>query len=691
MAAPSLLVAANSQSPTASPHDMLEILPLLSPKQLADAIWGFAKQGHKPTNEFMATAAQEVLSKLDHFRSQDLSNTIWALAVLKYQPDAGWWAQFERQVYNNVTDFTSREIANLMWALAVLDHRPEWILDSVLAHVHDNFASSSANSLHLILWSLGKLGHVPGVEWMAEFQRVSQASFFQFSPSEMANVIWAFAKLGTKLPSLYLDNFLMVAQWRFPSFSAKLLSILVWSAAMLDHHPSADWVVVFQQQIREKFDEFSGQELACTAWALRRFGYTGDANAVFYMLEHQEGFSEVDYEILSNPKLLGQVMTWRGSSSGGSSSSGGGGSSSGGGGGTDPPPTTIAMAIRKECSKSMGELLLKGWPMLAETCFDCQVPLMKDPASGDRLCVNCDRNYPAGMDLDACMADEEESEEEGSSAGVDGGGTAADDIPDFSTHPVSVADAAEAAAGGVVSPSPVASTSAVVYQAPRAKAPQNSDRACELLSTKMLQGWALLETTCPRCDTPLVRNREKRMRCVLCDAWVCTEADAPAMMQPTPAPTAAPPRKLTPAVGPARGRGESLQPRLNVAAAPFEVGGAAVEAEQPAWPRAYQALPAIAAAAAAPGEVEAPGAGADGATTSAPPYELLSSLSQALQDKLWQASRLLASTPADKPLVVKNIAAMVSECLDTLAKVRQAEARMQAREQQHARKQQSHH
>lgn len=248
--------------------------------------------------------------------SQDLSNTIWALAVLKYQPDTAWWEEFERQVYKNVTEFSGRELANLMWALAVLDHRPKWMLDSVLDHALISFEASSANSLHLLIWSLGKLGHAPTEEWMHEFQRASQAAFFQFTPSEMANVIWAFAKLGTKLPDMWLDNFLMVAQWRFPSFSAKLLSILVWSTAMLDHNPSQDWMLCFEQQVREKFEQFNGQELACIAWALRRFGYNGESNAVFYMLERQEGFREVDFEILGNSKLLGQVMTWRGSSSG---------------------------------------------------------------------------------------------------------------------------------------------------------------------------------------------------------------------------------------------------------------------------------------------------------------------------------------------------------------------------------------
>ncbi len=53
---------------TPSAEDIQNILPLLSPRQLADAIWGFAKQGHKPTDDFMVMVSQEVQSKLDRFR-----------------------------------------------------------------------------------------------------------------------------------------------------------------------------------------------------------------------------------------------------------------------------------------------------------------------------------------------------------------------------------------------------------------------------------------------------------------------------------------------------------------------------------------------------------------------------------------------------------------------------------------------
>lgn len=49
-------------------QDMQEVLPHLSPKQLADAIWTFAKHNVKPTIEFMDVIACEIHSKLPQFR-----------------------------------------------------------------------------------------------------------------------------------------------------------------------------------------------------------------------------------------------------------------------------------------------------------------------------------------------------------------------------------------------------------------------------------------------------------------------------------------------------------------------------------------------------------------------------------------------------------------------------------------------
>ncbi|GFR46652.1 hypothetical protein Agub_g8263 [Astrephomene gubernaculifera] len=333
-----------------SAADVQEMLPNLTPKQLADAVWCFAQHEVKPTPELMHAVAQEIHSKLLQFRAQDLSNTLWAFAMLKYQPTEQWWRDFERQVYGNLPDLTDRQLANLLWGFAVLERRPApeppaadapqegiaaaaasgtvaecspaspscsdrpgWVLGPLLARsCAGGFSGFSAGSLHLLVWSLGKLHHAPPAVWLGGFLAAAEAHFFRFTPTELANIVWALAKLGSSVPSAWLDKLLLVAQWRFPSFPARLLSIVAWSTATLSHRPQQEWLLCFEEQVRAKFLDFSGHELACVAWALRRFGYPTRHNAVFYMLQKQQRFLDADFEVLSNPKLLRQVLGWRG-------------------------------------------------------------------------------------------------------------------------------------------------------------------------------------------------------------------------------------------------------------------------------------------------------------------------------------------------------------------------------------------
>ena len=117
------------------------------------------------------------------------------------------------QVYKQLTDFTDRELANLMWALAILDHRPIMVLDTILSHAADNFSSFGANSLHLLVWSIGKLSYPPSAEWLHSFLKASQNNFFQFTPSEMANIIWALAKLGRCSSGLVPPGLALYTLW----------------------------------------------------------------------------------------------------------------------------------------------------------------------------------------------------------------------------------------------------------------------------------------------------------------------------------------------------------------------------------------------------------------------------------------------------------------------------------------------
>ncbi|GLI62530.1 hypothetical protein VaNZ11_005188 [Volvox africanus] len=335
-----------------STREIQEILPHLTPKQLADALWYFAQHHVKPSSLLMDAVAEKIRSKLALCRAQDLSNTLWALATLKYQPSESWWSDFELQVFGALTDLTDRQLANLLWAFAVLERRPAltqphnqvapseaaaaaaaaacsdtagtgapstfsinslsqrpsesgWVLDPLLAHsCAGGFAGYSASSLHLLVWSLGKLHYTPPAVWLETFLKATEAHFFRFTPTELANIIWALAKLGAQLPSEWLDKLLLVTQWRFPSFPVRLLSIVAWSTATLNHRPQPEWLMCFEEQVRAKFLDFSGHELACVAWSLRRFGYSTRDNAVFYMLQKQQSFLAADFEILSNPKLL---------------------------------------------------------------------------------------------------------------------------------------------------------------------------------------------------------------------------------------------------------------------------------------------------------------------------------------------------------------------------------------------------
>ncbi|KAG9062605.1 hypothetical protein KI688_004907 [Linnemannia hyalina] len=92
---------------------------------------------------------------------------------------------------------------------------------------------------------------------------------------------------------------------------------------------------------------------------------------------------------------------------------------------------------------------------------------------------------------------------------------------------------------------------------------EQSERASRLIGQKMLQGWAMLQDPCPNLSchgVPLLRNREKKEYCVVCDNYFQREQDlehgkytivAPepvsAPLPPLPpAPTSLPPPPQTP-------------------------------------------------------------------------------------------------------------------------------------------------
>lgn len=49
------------------------------------------------------------------------------------------------------------------------------------------------------------------------------------------------------------------------------------------------------------------------------------------------------------------------------------------------------------------------------------------------------------------------------------------------------------------------------------------DRASALIGQRMLQGWAMLDMSCPQCYSPIMRDRQRQLWCVACDMRVVDE------------------------------------------------------------------------------------------------------------------------------------------------------------------------
>lgn len=364
------------------------------------------------------------------------------------------------------------------------------------------------------------------------------------------------------------------------------------------------------------------------------------------------------------------------------------------------------MAVRADTSKRLGALLLQGWAMLAENCPDCQVPLMRDRSNEDRLCVNCDTTYLPGPDgglraragghglPEAAVAPPQDSPNSTtaprSSSGIGLAQRAADDedrdeVYDPRSDP-RLGPFASPAANGVATPSPAPSSATTAAapahpvpnglpvaaggQAPDGAAQQGSrqptpDEVSNLLSTKMLQGWAMLDAYCPRCTTVLVRERPapRRRFCVACCAFVVSEQD---QLQASTA--AGPPdagSKPTAAASAPTAHG--LPPAAATKPSPSAVA-------LPQTATLSVPTPAAAAAAAAARAPAARGAAktAVGPVASSKEVDLLASVGQTLLAKVSEAEQLLAHCSVERePERCKAYVALLAECIALLPHLRQ--------------------
>ncbi|GAB4816168.1 hypothetical protein N2152v2_003214 [Parachlorella kessleri] len=167
----------------------------------------------------------------------------------------------------------------------------------------------------------------------------------------------------------------------------------------------------------------------------------------------------------------------------------------------------------------MSQKLLQGYAMLADSCPDCGVPLLREPGGGSIICVSCtaDSGYPTPEDSQQKGAAASAAIELQQAAKQSPGNNKADE-ENLLEPPLALSLQLETAQQGGAAAA--ASTGCGLRQA---AAVASGDAVSKRIADKMLEGWALLDDSCPRCHTVLVRNRQRQMFCVGCDMFVVRE------------------------------------------------------------------------------------------------------------------------------------------------------------------------
>ncbi|KAJ1675087.1 ADP-ribosylation factor protein 3 [Spiromyces aspiralis] len=170
----------------------------------------------------------------------------------------------------------------------------------------------------------------------------------------------------------------------------------------------------------------------------------------------------------------------------------------------------LEMSLLDTVTSRMSQLMLKRWAMLAEQCEveGCGAPLMRDPETKSKLCVIHDWKAISGEQLESGDNDGSEDADAGNKENI-GSAPNHDRAPE-SRHPD----------GHEVPKS--AKLDSINFSERRAQ----TERAADLISKKMLQGWTLIDRVCPNesCNmTPLVRDRDMVELCVVCGQQYMTE------------------------------------------------------------------------------------------------------------------------------------------------------------------------
>jgi len=177
--------------------------------------------------------------------------------------------------------------------------------------------------------------------------------------------------------------------------------------------------------------------------------------------------------------------------------------------------------------------MLQGWTLLAEACpkEGCNVPLLEKKGLNSIYCVNCKTKFKR----------QHLTPQEFSFVPVES--TPSDPAPNSSTANISSSNIPSSnkeqlpISSNIPSSNKEQLTEFTILPTKEESSPRTSPRTLETtneeeerkqkrqkvsdkIGQKLLQGWVLLQESCPSCHVPLMRNREDKMFCLSCDLEV---------------------------------------------------------------------------------------------------------------------------------------------------------------------------
>lgn len=194
--------------------------------------------------------------------------------------------------------------------------------------------------------------------------------------------------------------------------------------------------------------------------------------------------------------------------------------------------------------KDLSQKILQGWALLAESCPQDNVPLVRSRDGSRILCVACKLNFEISSDGVVPLSEAPSTPSSKSEFSNSLTTSAVAPTPTPNGKQPTNATPQQTLSQQAPSPKPQSphtsgdglrsshTSSEILEEDLKYEYPQSqrkSDQVSKEMGQKLLQGWTLLNDVCPNpsCAVPLMRERgSQRMFCVACQQWVISESDS---------------------------------------------------------------------------------------------------------------------------------------------------------------------